>query len=140
MSRLVVDASVGVKWFLPEPDDERALALLRSEHDLSAPDLMYPEVGNALWKRCRRGDLTLRDVDDAVDRLLAAPIIVHPSSALLPLALTLALRMAQPVYDCLYVAAALAHDGRLVTADRRLLNAFGRGPLSRRVVAIEDVR
>jgi len=55
---LVVDASVAVKWFLPEPDAEPAVALLRAGHRLIAPDLLWIEVASVLWKVVRRGSLT----------------------------------------------------------------------------------
>jgi len=34
-------------------------------------------------------------------------------------AFTLALDLAEPIYDCIYLAAALATDRRLITADER---------------------
>ncbi len=37
---LVVDASIALKWVLPEPDSHVAEALLRIEPDLLVPDLM----------------------------------------------------------------------------------------------------
>jgi predicted nucleic acid-binding protein len=57
VSRYVVDASVAVKWYLPEPESDAAGRLLDPEHDLIAPDLLFAEVGNALWKRWRRGEI-----------------------------------------------------------------------------------
>ncbi len=38
MSRLVVDASVAVTWFLPEVHGDVALRLLDPRHDLLAPE------------------------------------------------------------------------------------------------------
>jgi predicted nucleic acid-binding protein len=37
---LVVDSSVAVKWFLEEPGDREAVALLRSGERLIAPELI----------------------------------------------------------------------------------------------------
>ena len=59
----VVDASVGVKWVLSEPDSDRARALLqasaRGEAELLVPDVYVTEVSNVLWKRSRlMGDLS----------------------------------------------------------------------------------
>ena len=48
MSRIVIDASVAVKWFLPEQDSDAARAILHFGHDLLAPDLLYAEVGSVL--------------------------------------------------------------------------------------------
>jgi hypothetical protein len=50
----VVDASVVLKWFLPEPDSAAADFLLEKflndEVELLAPDLMLVEAASALWK------------------------------------------------------------------------------------------
>jgi predicted nucleic acid-binding protein len=62
MSRLtlVVDASVAVKWILPEEGEDAArlvLAMCQDEElDLVPPYLLNPEVGNVLSKRVRRTD------------------------------------------------------------------------------------
>ena len=56
---LVVDASVVIKWHVTEVHSPAALRLLRDDAPaLHAPDLVFPEVGNILWKKVRRGDLT----------------------------------------------------------------------------------
>jgi predicted nucleic acid-binding protein len=44
---LVVDASVAVKWYVPELDSQRAHLILAGGHRLIAPDLLLAEVGNA---------------------------------------------------------------------------------------------
>ena len=43
---LVVDCSVAVKWFLEEPGDREALALLRAGERLIAPELIIAELIN----------------------------------------------------------------------------------------------
>ena len=55
--RLVVDASVAVKWLVEEEDSEAADRLLEQRHELFAPRLMASEVGNALWRKVRMGEL-----------------------------------------------------------------------------------
>ena len=42
--RLLVDASVAVKWFLPEELSDAADALLTGEHEICAPDFMLVET------------------------------------------------------------------------------------------------
>jgi len=55
----VLDASVALKWFLPEPlssSAERLLnGFLKSKLNLHAPDLLLLETANALWKRSALG-------------------------------------------------------------------------------------
>ena len=54
--RLVIDASVAVKWVVPEPGSGHAEILI--DHGLVAPDLIYAECANVFWKKVRRGELT----------------------------------------------------------------------------------
>ena len=51
---LVVDASVGLKWVLQEPDSHLAEALVRIEADLIVPDFWLHEVTNILWLQVRK--------------------------------------------------------------------------------------
>jgi predicted nucleic acid-binding protein len=51
---LVVDASVGLKWALREPDTHLAMALLRVEINLLVPDFWLHEPANVVWLRVRR--------------------------------------------------------------------------------------
>jgi predicted nucleic acid-binding protein len=50
-SVFVVNASVVIKWFVPEIYSDRARRLLAATHQYLSPDLLFPEVGNAIWKR-----------------------------------------------------------------------------------------
>ena len=59
MTRIVVDASVAVKWFLPE-DFRRCAYVPHPDYELLAPDLLWAELGNVLWKKHRRGELDQR--------------------------------------------------------------------------------
>ena len=54
MMKVVVDASVAAKWFLPEIHSDAAARLLDPAIALYAPDLIVPEFGNILWKKIRR--------------------------------------------------------------------------------------
>ena len=74
---MLVDASVALKWFVPEADSETAVALL-TDNQLSAPDLILVEVGNALWKAFRRGALDGVTFSEDVERLHEAFASLHP--------------------------------------------------------------
>ena len=114
----VIDASVAVKWLAPEPDSPLAEVLLDDE--LIVPDLLFAEVGNILWKKQLRGEMTDEATRVGARFLLQVPLEVHDSAALLTDALALALRLQHPAYDCFYLALAQRVDAPLVTADRRL--------------------
>ena len=66
MSLLVVDASVVVKWFLPEIHSVAALRVASEAWTFLAPDLLGAEITNTFWKKHRRGELT----DDEAARLI----------------------------------------------------------------------
>ena len=140
MSRFVVDASVAIKWYLPEPHDDCAARLRREGTDLDTPELLYAEIGNALWKRVRRGELTTEEAGRIVEAVSRQPLEVHPCRMLSGAALQIACSTGLTVYDSLYLATALLTDGRLVTADRRLFEAGRRkAPLRHRVLWVEDI-
>ena len=58
MSVLVVDASVAVKWMLPEPLANMAIRLQSPSHQLHAPSFLDIELANVLWKKVRQGLLS----------------------------------------------------------------------------------
>lgn len=58
MIRCVVDVTVAVKWFVPESHAISANRLLYEDFDLFAPDLIFLEFGNVLWKKWCRGEIT----------------------------------------------------------------------------------
>ena len=82
MSGFVVDASVAVKWFVPEALSDEAVSFLDSPRELLAPDLLYPEAGNILWKKVGRGEIEARDARDILAALVRVPLSVVPSSTL----------------------------------------------------------
>jgi predicted nucleic acid-binding protein len=124
--RLVVDASVAVKWVVDEPDSSRAEALLG--HDLFAPDLLFPECANILWKKIRRGELTRRQARIAAQGLEDAELTVIASRGYVALASEIAAELDHPAYDGLYLAVAETLGLRLVTDDGRLVRRLSRAP------------
>jgi predicted nucleic acid-binding protein len=129
--RLVVDASVALKWVLDEAESEAALAL-RGE-DLIAPALWLAEAANALLRRSRIGDITTDEASSRLSELLNAPVASLAMEPFLDRALQLATQTGHPVYDCVYLAVALHHDTHVVTADQRFVSAAGREGFAGRV-------
>lgn len=133
MKTCVVDSSIVAKWFLPEEHSDEARTLLTSGVELVSPDLMPIEVASVAWKRVQRGELTAEEATALVHDLAALPVRIEPSDNLIEAALELALATKRTVYDCLYVALAVAHDCEFVTADERLVNALAATPLGSHV-------
>lgn len=123
MTELVIDASVALKWVVEEDGSDAAVALLG--RNLAAPDLLVTETANALWRRVRRGELTAEEALRRVDELGRAPLELVASEELIGSAVRLAIELGHPVYDCLYLALAIARDCPVVTADARFAAALG---------------
>lgn len=118
---IVVDASVIVKWFAPEPGNAAAQALVGRE--LVAPALLRVEVASALVKKGMRGELSPDDLKAALalwfGGLAEGQVALMPDDHDLPEACAIALELRHPVPDCLYLAAARRLDSPLITADRK---------------------
>lgn len=128
--RVVIDASVAVKWYVPESGSIAAAALLSAPIVRMAPDLLTAEVGNTLWKRTQRGELSRSDaLSIAAAFVSSLPLDLRPSTNLLEGALEIAVRLRCPVYDGLYIGLAVAEGCQVVTADDRLVRMARGTPL-----------
>jgi predicted nucleic acid-binding protein len=128
---MVIDASIGVKWMVPESDSAKAIELL-GESNLVVPTLFHVEVGNALWKKARRKEISLKPV---LPFFGALPDLVQTVSEVpfASRAAEMAVELGHPIYDCVYLAAAEAMEDELITADERFLKLVGPSPYSQRV-------
>lgn len=120
---IVVDASVAVKWLLPEALADDARTFLDIDEQLTAPSLIQVEVAGAVTRKVRAGELDARLARTALDTWFEGlssgfPILVYDDVDLARAAdLSLSLRHALP--DCLYLAVAMRLGVPLLTADRR---------------------
>ncbi|MFQ5829989.1 MAG: type II toxin-antitoxin system VapC family toxin [Candidatus Methylomirabilia bacterium] len=139
MTALVVDASVAIKWALPEVHSDAARRLLDAGYALLVPDLFFAEVGNTLWQRARRGEVTTEEARTTLQAFVGASLEVHSCKSLMALAFDLALRTRQSVYDGLYLSVAILRGCQLVTADRRLYDTVKESPLASHLLWVGDV-
>ncbi|MBX6377531.1 MAG: type II toxin-antitoxin system VapC family toxin [Clostridia bacterium] len=134
---IVVDASVAAKWYVPESGSDRAAVVLSSVERRVAPDLLAVELASVLWKKARRGELEKAEAKEILDAFLASgPVELLPFLPYLSAATDLALAAGCTVYDGLYIAVAVAVEGRLVTADARLAELAGRAGFGRYVTVL----
>jgi predicted nucleic acid-binding protein len=117
--RYVADASVVIKWYVDEVRHERARALLTGADEVTAPDFVLVELANIVWKKTLRGEIDGRMAADLIREAPEKLGQLLPARPLLTRALELALALGHPSYDCLYLAAAEAVEGVVVTDDRR---------------------
>ncbi|HEY5107608.1 MAG TPA: type II toxin-antitoxin system VapC family toxin [Caulobacteraceae bacterium] len=137
--RVVIDASVALKWVMSEVGSEQAAAL-QGAASLMAPDLIVREWCAALSEKVRRREMS---VDDA---LLAARILQHvdielrPMRSLLLDATRLALVLQHPADECFYLALAFSEGCPLVTADGGMAARLAASPAVRlpRVLSLAD--
>jgi predicted nucleic acid-binding protein len=124
--RYALDASVALKWELPEPDSSNANRLrddFRNRvHDLIVPDSFILEVAHGLAKAERQGRIP--DAEKLwLDVMTTCPDL-HPFQPLMLRAVQISRQARIGVYDCLYVALAEREGCELVTADDRLIRSL----------------
>ena len=122
--RLVVDASVAIKWLVAEEDSDAADRLLAGGDDLHAPRLMASEIANAPWRKARMGEIERGRAGILMAAVSEMPVHWSSDETLCVDAVRLAVALDRPVYDCVYLALAHRVDAQLVTSDARFANAL----------------
>ena len=122
--RVVLDASVIIKWLFFDPD--------REEHTLRATDLMadvtggrVPVVQPVLWLTevaAVLARVTPGQAEEDIGLLSALSLPVSDGPEILQRACRLSIELNHHLFDTLYHAVALDTDSVLVTADAQYLN------------------
>ncbi len=136
---LVIDASIACKWFIDEEDSPQAQMILDGDQILLAPDLIVPEVCNAVWKKVRAGQFTSAQATGVMEELPRFFDDIFPCHLLGARSLAIAETLDHPVYDCFYLALAELNDARVVTADARLLRRLAGTDWAQRAVGVDDL-
>ena len=124
--QFVVDSSVVAKWFITEPDSDKAIEL-RDEFasgrlELAVPSLLFYEVMNALRFS---GSFKVLDLVVAARSLSKYRFgIWRPRGKLLELSSQLSVEKDLTVYDACYVALGRRTNSKVVTEDKELLVKF----------------
>lgn len=118
--RLVIDASVAVKWLLVEDRHELARDVLEDGFELIAPDLLLVEVANALRNKFRAGLVAKAQADSAIEALPGYFDSFFRPSDVLANAFDIACGINHPVADCIYLACAIETGAPLLTDDAAL--------------------
>jgi predicted nucleic acid-binding protein len=127
---IVLDASVTVKWFASEPGSAAARSFVHSDEELVAPEVTQVEVASALVKKAIRQQLSLEEAHEALilwfEAINDGDIVLLPDADYLAAASELALQLAHPLADCLYLALAERLGVALITADRAFARRVAR--------------
>ena len=125
---LVLDASVAIKWYIPEPLASEARRFMSPQFRMHVPSFFAAECGNTIWKKVpQRHELDRDRGREILEELLAYPMQVHETEGLIISAYDLAHGVGDPklaVDDFVYLAVAQALNCRLVTADRLFYDAI----------------
>ena len=121
--KIVVDASVVVKWFVEEKYSKEALMIrdsfIEGLVDIVVPSLLYFEVLNALKYSGAFGEDELKKVARILEDYQFT--LYELEGAYAEKAVEIAMRKGITIYDASYVALALIEGVDLYTADEKLL-------------------
>ena len=135
---LIVDSSVVVKWFVDEILHAEARHIYKYQQDILAPEFVFVEVANVVWKKVQREEIEADQAYKIIDLVFEAlPGFIH-SPDILSEATKLAVELAHPVYDCLYLACVNGPHDTLVTADKRFFNKVKNTRFGNRVRFLDD--
>jgi predicted nucleic acid-binding protein len=137
--RYVIDASVAVKWYVPESHSVEAERLLDPQYELCAPELIVPEFGNIIWKKMRRKELRESEGQQIIREFQRAGVNTFEQMSLLTAAFTGAQRSGLTVYDWTYMALAVALDCEFVTADEQFYDGLKSTRLKKHLLWVGDV-
>lgn len=133
--RYVLDCSVALKWFVPEPLSNQAVDVLHQHQSgtlsLVAPEVVLAEFGHGLRKDIVSRHLPREKGTQVWEDFLSIDLHTVPTRELARRAFILALDHMATFYDALYVALAERENIKVLTADERMTNAFA--PLERTV-------
>lgn len=133
---LVIDANVGLKWFIEEHRSPAARKILEKEASFIAPDIFIPEICNVVWKKVRNQEITAEQGHAIVSNVPMVLDHIVPSSEVAKRAFALAVQFNHPVYDCLYLALAERESITLITDDAKLVTVAKKAKLARFVQAL----
>ena len=130
---LVVDASVALRWLFDMDGKAQADALLLGREPLLAPDLIFSEIANAVWKMAVFASLSPSAATESVLKSGDFFSEIVASRELKDRAMAIAIELRHPAYDCFYLALAEQRDCQMVSVDERLLTRCTGTPFAKRI-------
>ena len=133
MKAVVLDTSAIIRFYLPDgpiPDllEESIQSAWNGETSLLIPDLALAEVTQVFRKKEKAGYLNVEETDELISLVLDLPLEVIAHYEMIRDALTLARLTDLTVYDALFLALAGKKNALLITADKKLQQAYANRP------------
>jgi len=129
---IVLDASIGVKWFIAKNEDyvENALAIqskkISGELNIIVPDLFFLEVLNAF---ITKSQFSAEDISIVREIIFKMDLeIKYPDNSILSDASEIALNQGLTIYDSLYIAVAKYCSAVLYSEDKKILSCREKYP------------
>ena len=132
----VIDANVGLKWFIEEHRSPAARKILEKGTSFIVPDIFIPEICNVVWKKFKNQEVTAEQGQAIVTNVPAVIDHIVPTAELAQRAFALAVQFNHPVYDCLYLALAERESITLITDDAKLVTVGKKAKLGRFMQAL----
>ncbi len=124
--KLVIDASIGIKWFKFENENNLKSALvlrekiLNNEITVFIPDLFLYEILNTLLLNT---SFTADELNEALNTIYLMELqIINSDKDLLKRALSISYNYKVTYYDSLYISLAEVSNALLVTEDKKILS------------------
>lgn len=122
---MVIDTMIVCYALLNEKQfGKKSLLALESADEIIAPDMIRPEIANAVWQWVSWANVTLdvglsilKEADQLIDEVV-------PSNQLWYHAIELSHEKNHSVYDTLFIALARLRKTKLITNDKKLKNKF----------------
>ena len=125
--KVVVDASIGIKWFKKEKEKDvcQAINLIKKYQagafEFIIPDLFFMELISALRMNTT---LSTEDLQNVFRQVLHLHFtIVYPDEQLILSSISISKSQALTLYDSIYIGAAQNNDAFFVTADKKILDS-----------------
>jgi predicted nucleic acid-binding protein len=137
--RIVIDACVLIKWYVPEIHTLDAELLVNPKFEIHAPELIVPEFGNVLWQKCRMAELSAAESLKIADEMLKDNITFHSQASLLANSVDSANKTGRTVHDWIYVVLALSLGAKFVTADRPFFRTVRETSYKSSIIWVENI-
>ena len=125
-ARIIIDASVFAKWFLPDEKDREIALLIKEDYAkeyvaISLPSVTFYEVNNIFRSAVMRSRIGKEEAFERFSSFLKLDFIIYTMEDLQQKILEKAIKLDLSSYDASYVALAEYLDVYFYTADERLV-------------------